>query len=163
MDKWTAEEATRELLSVLPLLNRIMASELRQEAGEETTMPQFRVLAYLAEGPLTLSEIARRRRVSLQAAGELVQILVARGWVKRTPDPNDRRQSMLTLTDEGKQRYGQAQEGMVKRLIPLVKELTGAELAAAHLALPALGRVLAREAAQEQVEQEEMNDSQSGD
>src|SRR5262249_5821492 len=59
-------EATQELLAVLPLLNRIVAAEVRREAGEETTMPQFRVLAHLAAGPLTLSALAKKRRVSPQ-------------------------------------------------------------------------------------------------
>src|SRR5258708_13221352 len=91
MTLWTPEEATRELLSVLPLLSRIMAAELRHEPGDETTMPQFRVLAYLEDGPLTLSAIAKRRRVSLQSAGDLVQVLVERGWFMRTPYPKNRR------------------------------------------------------------------------
>jgi DNA-binding MarR family transcriptional regulator len=102
MKSWTAEEATRELMAVVPLLNRLMAAELRLEAGENSTMPRFRVLAHLRDHPMTLSALARRRRVSLQAAGELIQSLVERGWVMRTPDPTDRRQSLLQLTDEGR-------------------------------------------------------------
>ena len=82
---------TQELLAVLPLLNRIVATEVRREAGEDTTMPQFRVLAHLAPGQLTLSALAKRRRVSLQSMSELVQVLVERGWVVRAPDPADRR------------------------------------------------------------------------
>src|SRR5262249_16042985 len=79
MDDWTPEQAAQELLTVLPLLTRLVAAEIRREAGDETTMPQFRVLTHLAEGPLTVSGLARRRRVSLQAMGELVQLLVERG------------------------------------------------------------------------------------
>ncbi|SRR5581483_755666 len=142
MSGWTAEEATRELLAVLPLLNRIIAAELRLEAGEDTTMPQFRVMAYLCAGPLTLSELARKRRVSLQAAGELVQSLVERGWVTRSPDPTDRRQSLLALTEEGRVRYEHAQERMLRRLVPLMERLTAKEIAAVRIALSALRRVL---------------------
>src|SRR4051794_27429606 len=95
------ETVTRQLLGVLPFMNRIMASEFRREYGEDATMPQFRVLAYLYEQPMTVSAIARKRRVSLQSAGELVQALVVRNWITRQPDPNDRRQSLLVLTEEG--------------------------------------------------------------
>src|SRR5881409_528296 len=98
-------ETTQELLAVLPLLNRIVAAEVRREAGEETTMPQYRVLAHLVAGPLTLSAIAKKRRVSLQSMSELVQVLVERGWVARAPDPSDRRQSLLQLTDHGRAHY----------------------------------------------------------
>src|SRR5262245_16221587 len=109
MNRWSSEQAAQELLSVLPFLNRMISAELRLEAGEDTTMPQFRVLSHLAEGELTLSALAKKRRVSLQAAGELVQSLVERGWIVRVPDPADRRQSLLQLTGEGRARYERAE------------------------------------------------------
>lgn len=142
MSTWTADEAARELLSVLPLLNRLMITELRREAEDDMTMPQFRVLGYLDEKPTTLSAIARFRRVSLQAAGELVQSLVGRGWIERTPDPNDRRQSLLHLTEQGLQQYRQLNERMSQRLVTYLEKLSKSEMAAVQLALPALHRVI---------------------
>jgi DNA-binding MarR family transcriptional regulator len=138
-------EATKELLAILPLLNRIVASEVRREAGEDTTMPQFRVLAHLAAGPLTLSALAKKRRVSPQSMSELVQVLVERGWIARAPDPNDRRQSLLQLTDSGRLHYERADEQTLKRLAPLLAQLSQEELAAVRMALPALRRVLTQE------------------
>ncbi|MBK9714178.1 MAG: MarR family transcriptional regulator [Kouleothrix sp.] len=140
-----ALETTKELLAVLPLLNRIVAAEVRREAGEETTMPQFRVLAHLAAEPLTLSLLAKKRRVSLQAMSELVQALVARGWIVRVPDQQDRRQALLQLTDHGRSHYERAQAQMLQRLAPLLAQLRADELAAVQLALPALRRVLIQE------------------
>jgi DNA-binding MarR family transcriptional regulator len=145
MATWTSEDATRELLAVLPLLNRIVAAEVRREAGEDTTMPQFRVLAHLADGALTLSVLAKRRRVSLQSMSELIQVLVERGWIARAPDPNDRRQHLLQLTAHGRAHYERAQEMAVRQLAPLLAQLSGDEMAAVQLALPALHRVLAQE------------------
>jgi DNA-binding MarR family transcriptional regulator len=142
---WTAEQATHELLTVLPLLTRIVAAEVRREAGDDTTMPQFRVLSHLAEKPVTLSALAKKRRVSLQSMSELVQTLVERGWVVRTPDPNDRRQQLLHLTDHGRRHYERAQDYTLRRLVPLIRALSPAELAAVEVALPALRRVLAQE------------------
>ncbi len=145
MTAWTPEEAAREMLAVLPFLNRMIAAELHEEAGEETTMPQFRVLGYLDEKPQTLSAIARQRRVSLQSAGELVQALIERGWIVRTPDPDDRRQSLLSLTALGQARYQHAWERMMRRLTPFMQQLTETEMDAVRLALPALHRVLSGE------------------
>lgn len=139
---WTAEAAAAELLAVLPLLSRIVASEVRREIGEDTTMPQFRVLAQVAEGPLTVSALARRRRVTLQAMGELVQGLVERGWIARTPDPKDRRQQLLTLTPEGYHHYQRANMQALSQLTPLLANLNETELAALQCALPALQRAL---------------------
>jgi DNA-binding MarR family transcriptional regulator len=143
MENWDAQRAARELLAVLPLLNRIVAAEVRREAGEETTMPQFRVLSHLAERPLTLSELARLRRVTLQSMGELVQALVARGWVGRAPDPTDRRQQLLTLTEHGARHYERAQEQVFAQFVPLLARLDDDEMRAVQVALPALNRLLA--------------------
>ena len=142
MGKWTSEDATREVLAVLPLLNRIVGAEVRREAGEDTTIGQFRVLAHLSEGPLTLSVLAKRRRVSLQSMSELVQTLVERGWIARTPDPTDRRQHLLQLTEAGSAHYLRVQEMTIRQLAPLLAQLSAAELTAVRVALPALRRVL---------------------
>lgn len=136
------EGLTRELLAVLPLLTRIVAAEVRREAGEATTMPQFRVLAHLADAPLTLSALAKQRRVSLQSMSELVQVLVERGWITRTPDPHDRRQQILHLTEHGRKHYEQAHTHTLQRLMPLLSQLDHTERAAVQHALPALRRVL---------------------
>jgi DNA-binding MarR family transcriptional regulator len=142
MDVWTTSRTAQELLAVLPLLARIVGAEVRREAGEETTMPQYRVLTHLAEGPLTVSELARRRRVTLQSMGELVQSLVERGWIARTPNPSDRRQQQLALTEHGRRHYARAQEQVLAQLAPLLAQLNMDELAAVQVALPALRRVL---------------------
>ena len=142
MTHWTAEDATRELLAVLPFLNRIMVAELRPTASDETTMSQFRVLALLDEQPQTMSTLARKRRVSMQAAGELVQVLVERGWITRTADPDDRRQWLLELSALGRTHYQQVQARMMQGLIPLIEQLTAEEMSAVQRALPALRRVL---------------------
>ena len=145
MDTIIPLEATNQLLTILPLLNRIVATEVRREAGEDTTIPQFRVLGHLAGGALTLSALAKKRRVSLQSMSELVQVLVARGWVARSPDPSDRRQSLLQLTDHGLLHYQRADEQILRRLTPLIEQLSAAELLAVRTALPALHRVLIQE------------------
>src|SRR3954469_15078821 len=116
---WTAEQATQELLQILPLLNGMIGAEVRAAAGEDTTMPQFRVLAQLSEAPRTLSALAKWRRVSLQSMSVLVQILVERGWIERLPDPHDRRQQLLQLTGRGHEHYRRAQTRIVARLLPL--------------------------------------------
>lgn len=142
MSSQFTEDVTSELLAVLPLLTRIVGGEVRREAGEDTTMPQFRVLSHLVDGPLTLSILAKRRRVSLQSMGELVQTLVERGWISRSPDPKDRRQYMLQLTEHGREHYVRAQALILQRLSPLLAGMTVVELEAVRVALPALRRVL---------------------
>lgn len=145
MSNTSSHQTAGDLLSILPLINRIMIVELRQEAGDETTMPQFRVLGYLSEAPMTVSDVARRRRVSFQSAGELVQGLVERGWINRIPDPNDRRQSLLHLTDSGRQQYERAQGQMLERLSDLLDRLPDDDQAVIRRAMSLLQSVLVDE------------------
>lgn len=132
---------TRELLSILPLVNRFIISALRTEGSDETTFVQFRVLTLLLEAPMTLSALAKKRRVSLQAASEQIQSLVDRGWVVRVPDPNDRRQALLHITDEGRQQLEDAYEDVATLLIPIMGKLSTTETQSAHEGLLALRRI----------------------
>lgn len=141
----TSHETAHDLLSILPMLNRVMVVELRREAGDDTTMPQFRVLSYLYPSPLTVSDIARKRRVSFQSAGELVQTLVERGWVSRAADPNDRRQSLLYLTEAGRQEYERAQNHMLDRISELLERLSEDDKAVIRRAMSLLQTALASE------------------
>ncbi len=139
------ERASRALLDVLPLLNGIVARAVQREAGADTTMSQFRVLGLLAGGAQTLSALARRRRVSLQSLGPLVHALVERGWVVRVPDPGDRRQQLLTLSEAGRAHYERAQARAIGALLPPLAALAADQLRAVQSALPALQAALARE------------------
>lgn len=60
------------------------------------------VIGALALGEAPLSQIIRELRVSKQAAGQLVDALVLRGYLDRQVDPNDRRRLTVTLTERGR-------------------------------------------------------------
>lgn len=130
---------------MLPIINRIMIVELRREGEAETTMPQFRVLSYLSQAPMTVSDVARQRRVSFQSAGELVQTLVERGWIERIPSPTDRRQSLLHLTEAGQQAYERAQAHILERISGLLDALDEEEQAVIRRAMGLLQTVLVDE------------------
>lgn len=48
-----------------------------------------------------ITEFMRGLKVSRQAAGQLIDTLVMRGYLERTPDEVDRRQLIVTLTPRG--------------------------------------------------------------
>jgi len=56
----------------------------------------------IARGGSPLRGITRELGVSKQAAGRLVDTLVVRGYLERSPDPDDRRQLTVALTDRGR-------------------------------------------------------------
>jgi DNA-binding MarR family transcriptional regulator len=55
----------------------------------------------ISAGDATVAEVAAHLGVTKQAASQLVEQLVQRGYVKREPDPNDRRSRRLALTARG--------------------------------------------------------------
>jgi DNA-binding MarR family transcriptional regulator len=59
------------------------------------------VIGAIARTGAPLSEIIKDLGVSKQAAGQLVDTLVTRGYLDRAVDPDDRRRLTITLTERG--------------------------------------------------------------
>ena len=55
----------------------------------------------LGAGGVPLGQLVRELRVSKQAAGQLVDTLVLRGYLQRATDDEDRRKLNVTLTERG--------------------------------------------------------------
>jgi DNA-binding MarR family transcriptional regulator len=62
------------------------------------------VIGGLALGPdaVPLGQLVKELRVSKQAAGQLVDTLVLRGYLERAVDPGDRRRLTVALTERGR-------------------------------------------------------------
>jgi DNA-binding MarR family transcriptional regulator len=56
----------------------------------------------LGAGEIPLGRLIEELRVSKQAAGQLVDTLVLRGYLERTVDAEDRRKLTVTLTERGR-------------------------------------------------------------
>lgn len=56
----------------------------------------------LGAGDIPLAVLIRDLRISKQAAGQLVDALVTRGYLDRTVDEQDRRRLVVTLTERGR-------------------------------------------------------------
>jgi DNA-binding MarR family transcriptional regulator len=71
----------------------------------ELSWTQVRVLASLDRaGPATVSSLARAEGMRPQSMGELVAALKSVGLVSGAPDPTDGRQTVLSLSDAGRER-----------------------------------------------------------
>jgi DNA-binding MarR family transcriptional regulator len=56
----------------------------------------------LGAGDVPLAALIRDLQISKQAAGQLVETLVSRGYLARTVDGQDRRRLVIALTDRGR-------------------------------------------------------------
>ncbi len=102
MEDIRQRELVEEAIELLPALVRLFKSSLCLP-GEVASIPfgQIRVMSHLYHhGRSTVSEVANGIGVSLATASELVDRLVESGWVERRPNPADRRQVHLWLTEQ---------------------------------------------------------------
>lgn len=56
----------------------------------------------MGAGGVPLGQLIRELRISKQAAGQLVDTLVTRGYLERAVDPEDRRKLTVTLSERGR-------------------------------------------------------------
>lgn len=61
------------------------------------------VFAQISVDGSRLTELARKANMTPQAMGEVVEELVALGYVVRRPDPSDRRAKLIVPTKRGRQ------------------------------------------------------------
>lgn len=76
-------------------------NELEQSEFSDIRLVHGCVFRYMKERGLRLTEIAERGNMTKQSAGEVVDDLVALGYVERIPDPDDGRAKIVRLTERG--------------------------------------------------------------
>ena len=76
----------------------------RIEASFDMTQPVATVLAVLdgAGGPLTPTQISERVLVASATMTATLDILEHRGWIRRIPNPDDRRSVLIEITPDGR-------------------------------------------------------------
>lgn len=121
----------------------------RALARVELTLPQYRMLSVLtAANPSTASRVAWMLSVKPATVTAVMDGLVTGGYVRREPDPHDRRKVEHVVTDAGRQLLAVANEEITRHLAGLASFLDEeqAELAMAGLALWHQALVSARQA-----------------
>jgi DNA-binding MarR family transcriptional regulator len=88
---------------VMTLARRLRRAHLDALAQWEVTPSQFRALRVVsgADG-MRPSVLAEELRIAPRSATEVADALEERGWLRREPDPTDRRATILALTDAGR-------------------------------------------------------------
>lgn len=93
----TAASLAQELRATMRKLRR----KLREQASlSDLSAAQIAVLHHLEnDGPTTVSALARAEGIRPQSMGAIVASLQDAGFVIGTADPNDGRQTLLSLTE----------------------------------------------------------------
>jgi len=115
----------------------------RLRAEHRLPLSHGTVLARLErQGPATTSNLAAAERVRPQSMAQTIVDLEDAGFVSRTPDPTDRRQVLIAVTDEGLAALAEdraRREGWLAQAI--ASELTPEEQDVIMRAVPLLRRL----------------------
>ncbi|WP_334171867.1 MarR family winged helix-turn-helix transcriptional regulator [Sinomonas sp.] len=137
----SAARVAAELRGVLGRLNR----RLRQQADVgDLTRSQLNLISRLErEGPATVSDLARAEGVRPQSMGATVAALEEAGYLRRDPDPADRRKASISLSDAAREQIAASRlvrQDWLQRA--LSRELTREELERVHEAIALLSRIV---------------------
>ncbi|MEK6278437.1 MAG: MarR family transcriptional regulator [Actinomycetota bacterium] len=122
------------------------ARRLRQEAGVELGPTTVAALATVERhGPLTPSELADHERVKRPTATRILRSLADAGLVERTPDPEDGRSALISVTAEGRERLRRLRKRKNAYLARRMRDLDPAEIAALQRAAEILEGMLESE------------------
>lgn len=99
------------------------------------------VLGRIARSGRNLADVAGELAVSKQAASQLVDTLVTRGYVKRTPDPEDRRRVTVGLTERGRAAAAEIRQAVERVDAALATKVSHQDLARARAVLGAIAEM----------------------
>jgi DNA-binding MarR family transcriptional regulator len=123
-----SQDCATELLEVVPLIMRMIRSQVRSHTSPELSIPQFRALAFLGRNERAmLSDVSAFLGLTLPSASKLIEGVVCAGLATRETDPADRRRVALTLTPAGQKKYQAARRFAHNFLSERVGKLSGAE------------------------------------
>ncbi len=135
VDAWST--ATAVLRLATQLVEGVQAGVA--ESGFDDVRPVHGfAFVRLSESPATTAQLAEHLGITKQAASELVQHLVDRGYLTRVVDPTDRRARLLVLTERGHDCTRAAQVAALRTVAGWEQRLTPDQVAGLRDALAAV-------------------------
>lgn len=105
MHEDSVQAAIDKFWEFFPPVWHTVRAHIHHEAAEnfEITVGQFHILRRIRNGIDSVSKLADDRHTTRPAISRVVDVLVNKGLVTRTPNPDDRRNVQLSLTPEGQE------------------------------------------------------------
>jgi DNA-binding MarR family transcriptional regulator len=134
--------ATALRISVSRLARRLRAERMAKGIEPGLSDTQLAALAALERhGAMTPGELAEHEKVQPPSMTRVIAALEERGLVIRAPHATDRRQVVLTATDQGREVVHQTRRLREAWLAQRLRELTPAERALLRQAAPLLEKL----------------------
>ena len=113
----------------------LVARRLRRGSREalapfDLSPHHFRALGVLhRHGPMRLSALSEHLHIAARSTTEVVDALEARGLAARQPDPDDRRATLVTLTEDGRAAMGSLKQAQRRQASDLFAGLSAGDRA----------------------------------
>jgi DNA-binding MarR family transcriptional regulator len=150
MQDRSQESPYREVMEAQKAISReLFRTTMPEWIHLDLTMGQLKTLMALASQPtLNVSTLAETLNISKPTASILVDQLVQRGYVARTEDAEDRRRTLLTLSQQGSDLVAELRQSDPKgRMMQWLEMMDPDDLAALTRGLQAMVAVIQRETA----------------
>jgi DNA-binding MarR family transcriptional regulator len=134
----------RELTDVVTRLRRALRRSIRTDyPWEARPMAQVEVLQSLRDtGPTRLGDLAARLHLAQSTVSSLVGRLLDDGLLTRGVDANDRRASVIELSEPGRQQLSDWDDAHERRIGSALRALSAHDRDCVRAALPALERLV---------------------
>lgn len=143
-----AQRCAARLLILAPQLMQTLRVEMRAGRASELTVPQFRSLVFYQLHPgAALSQAAEHLGLGLPSASKVVEGLVGRSLLERTPGETDRRRTLIAVTEAGAQVLRVSRSAATAVFTRRLEGLSDAELDILFTVLGLLERVIGTDAA----------------
>jgi DNA-binding MarR family transcriptional regulator len=124
MTRWLNEDERRAWLRLAGVMLKLApALDSQLQGDSDLTHFDYLALAMLSEAEgrtLRMSRLAGLTNASLSRLSHVVSKLEKRGWVSRTPSPDSRRVTLVSLTEDGWDVVVKAAPGHVETVRSLV-------------------------------------------
>jgi DNA-binding MarR family transcriptional regulator len=138
-------EAVEELVKELYGLGQVRR-EIARHALAELGTQGFNALATVyRNGPMRISDVAHWLAVDISVASRQLSALIDAGFVEREPSPDDRRSSLVKLTDAGHSVLRESHRRMVHAFGRVLEGWSREEVAALSDGLQRLSADFARD------------------
>ena len=127
---------------VAMMCSRVIRTALYR-AGMAPSSATWRVVRFIQNnGPVRISDVARRERSTMATVSTLVNRLVKQGLVNKEKDTSDARQSLLTVTPKGRSLCNEWQDRLGEAVAEDFASLSLDELTVLAEALPVMRKLV---------------------
>jgi DNA-binding MarR family transcriptional regulator len=129
----TQEADTQEVVAAVLAASRLivgMSARALADVDDSLTLPQLRTLVVLADRPPTKqADLAAELGVNPSTVLRMADRLAAAGLMERQPNPESRREQLLSLTPAGRELVHRVLDRRSEEVAALVSRLTPADRA----------------------------------